>query len=323
MIPEHPTWHINDASKLSIMSTCWRKDFYESILGWRAEGVSHDAFFGESWHKAREYMLLNGYEDVYGAYDAFLSHYRSEFEPETDELYRPKDPMGALNAILKFAENYPRDLLDNELLYTEISGSVPVDHRRSLYFRMDSILRSRDTGKVFSWDHKSTKKFSRQWENDFALSWQSGTYTHCLYSMFPIDEVIGIEFCGTGFEFLSRNSKLREAGYHASFKRVPAWKRKDQMQVWLWQVIDILNRREMELDRLSQCSENDKVMMAFPMRPTSCSKYWGCIFHDFCCSWENPLQHCFEPPIGFVQSFWDPTEIKTTNKVALEWEGEL
>jgi len=323
LIKEHPTWQINDASKLSVMSTCWRKDFYENILGWRSETPSQDAHFGEAWHKAREHMLLNGYEDVHGAYEAFMECYRQRFDPSTDELYRPKDPNGALNAILEFSRTYPRDLLDNQLLYAEISGSIPVDEKRVLYFRMDSILRSLSTGKIFSWDHKSTKRFSRQWENDFALSWQSGTYTHCLYSMFPIEDVIGIEFCGTAFEYLSKGSKLRSAGYHASFKRVPAWKRKDQMQVWLWNVLDILDRREMELDRLSRCKESDKIMMAFPMRPTSCSKYWGCIFHDFCCSWENPLQHCWEPPIGFKIEFWNPTEIKTTNKMDLEWKDEL
>lgn len=322
-VKEHHTWKIIDSSKLVTMSTCWRKDFYENILGWRSELPNHDAYFGEAWHHAREFMLLNGYANIQEAYNTFVNFYRQEYSKDTDELYRPKDPNGALNAIINFATNYPRDLYDNELLFTEISGSVPIDQNRVIYFRMDSVLRSKSSGKVFSWDHKTTKKFSRAWEDQFALSWQSGTYTHCLYCMFPIEEVLGIEFCGTQFEFLSRNSKLRNAGYHCDFKRVPAWKNKDQMQAWLWNCIDMVNRREFELNRLmNHCKEDDQVLMAFPMNPESCTKYWGCQWHDYCLSWPNPLRHCWEPPLGFHQEYWDPTQMKTTNKVKLEWKGE-
>ena len=322
-IQEHPTWYVNDPSKLAVMSTCWRKDFYESILGWRSEIPSQDAHFGQAWHVAREYMLLNGYEAADEAYWKFLEEYRKEFDEETDELYGAKCPQGALNALVNFSLNYPRDLYDNDLLYTEVSGSVPVDHERVIYFRMDSVLRRKSDGKIFSWDHKTTKKFSRSWEDQFALSWQSGAYTHCLYCMFPVEDVMGIEFCGTQFEYLSRGSKLRNAGYHSAFRRVPAWKRKDQMQVWLWNCLDMLDRRKFELDRLmNHCKEGDKVLMAFPMNPESCTKYWGCPWHDYCLSWENPLQHCWEPPLGFKQEFWDPTTMETTNKMQLEWKNE-
>jgi hypothetical protein len=320
MIESHPTWQTIDSSKLATMSTCWRKDFFENILGWRSEIPSQDAYFGEGWHHAREHMLLNGYDSIDEAYHKFLAFYREEYDESTDELYGAKVPAAVLNALVNFAVNYPRDLYDNELLYTEISGSVPVDRDRVVYFRMDSVLRRKSDGKIFSWDHKTTKKFSRSWEDQFALSWQSGTYTHCLYCMFPIEEVLGIEFCGTQFEYLSRSSKYRGAGYHSSFRRVPAWKSKDQMQAWLWNCIDMLDKRTFELDRLmNHCKESDKVLMAFPMNPESCTKYWGCQWHDYCLSWPNPLQHCWEPPLGFKQEFWDPTKIQTSNKMELQW----
>jgi hypothetical protein len=266
-------------------------------------------------------MLINGYDDILGAYDAFIEEYRKEFEPETDEMYTPKNPECVVIALANFAGHYQRDLIDNELLFTEISGSVPVDEKRTLYFRMDSVLRNLETGKIFSWDHKSTKKFSRSWEDQFFLSMQNGTYTHCLYCMYPIDEVKGVEFCGTCFEHLKRGSKQRGPGYHVSFKRVPSWKRKDQMMVWLWNTVDLLDRLDNEMERLADCSENDKVMMCFPLDPESCSKYWGCQFHDFCTTWENPLRYAFEPPLGFIQEFWDPREMDTTNKMDLEWKG--
>lgn len=320
MIEPQPTWQIRDSSKIDTWLDCPRKYFFEHMLGWRVDRPAHDLYFGECWHKAREFQLLNGYTDISGAYKAFTDHYRLEFDIETDELYRPKDPIAVLEALLKFSEERQSDLEENELLYTEVSGTVPVDEKgRVLHYRLDSILRRKSDGKIFSWDHKSAKRFSRQWSEKFFLSVQTGTYTHCLYCMYPIEQVIGIEYCGTAFEYLVRGSRERPAGYHVSFLRVPAWKTPDQMNVWLWNVVDILDNIDRETDRLTHCRESDPVLMSFPMNPNSCTKYFGCAFHDYCISWSNPLQRCDEPPLGFKVEFWDPREMKTTNKMNLEW----
>lgn len=317
---EKPTWSIRDSSKLDDYITCPRSYFFSHILGWRKDIPTHDLHFGNSWHHAREYMLLNGYDDVKGAFTAFLNHYREEFPQETDAIYRPKDPLCVATAIAKFADERKRDLIDNELLMTETSGTVPVDDNRVLHYRMDSVLRNKETGKIFSWDHKSAKKFGPTWEMKFFLGVQNGTYTHCLYCMFPVELVLGVEFCGTCFEFLSRGSKNREAGYHVSFKRVPAYKTPDQMNVWLCNVNLILDDIDRDMDRLFDCLENDTVLQCFQQRPTSCTNYWGCQFHDFCMSWRNPLQQCSEPPLGYKEYFWDPSALETTNKRNLEWK---
>ena len=55
-------------------------------------------------------------------------------------------------------------------------------------------------------------------------------------------------------------------------------------------------------------------MTAFPMNPTSCTNYFGCAFHDFCMAWPNPLRRCGEPPIGFVEQHWDPTQEEVKHK---------
>jgi len=320
MIEPNPTWEIRDSSKLSDLCECPRKYFFTHILGWQLDQPKHDLYFGEAWHKAREYQLINGYDDVQGAYNAFFDFYREEFDEESDEMYRPKDPNAVLLALMKYSEERQSDLTENEVLLTETSGSVPVDEHRVLYYRMDSVVRRREDGKIFSWDHKSSKKFNRQWSEQFYLSIQNGTYTHCMYCMYPIEQVLGVEFCGTSFEYLKRGSKDRAAGYHIGFQRVPAFKTPDQMNVWLWLVNDKLDDIDREIDRLMHCKERDAVLMAFPMNPKSCTNYWGCPFHDYCISWPNPLQKCDEPPLGFKVSYWDPREIETTNKMDLEWK---
>ena len=322
MISLHPATEIRDSSKLDTALDCKRLYFFQHILGWRIDKPNHDLYFGNAWHVAREFQLIHGYDDVQGAFMAFMDFYRKEFSEETDEIFRPKDPIAVGQALLKYSLERKGDLTENELLYTEISGSVPItEDGKVLYYRMDSVLRNKESGKIFSWDHKSAKRFSRQWEEKFYLSIQNGTYTHCLYCMYPIDQVIGVEFDGTCFEYLKRGSKAREQGYHISFQRVPAWKTPDQMNVWLWNVIDLMADLDREMDRLSDCQEGDAVMQCFPMNTNSCSKYWGCAFHDYCMSWANPLQRCEDPPLGMKVEHWNPMKMDTTNKKNLEWGG--
>ena len=317
---EHPTWQIIDSSKLDTFQRCRRMFFFEYILGWRLDAPQHDLYFGECWHMAREYQLLHGYDKVFEAYDVFEKHYRKEFPPDTDELYCPKDPFAVLVALEKFNSERASDLEENEVLFTETSGTVVIDQSgRKLHYRMDSVMRRKEDGKIFSWDHKSKKKaFNRQWSDKFQLSLQNGTYTHCLYCMYPIEQVLGIEFCGTAFEHLKRRSKARDAGYHINFLRVPSFKPPDQMNVWLWTVNDLYDELEHEMNRLAECSEDDSVMMAFPMNDTSCTDFWGCKYHDYCISWQNPLQRSHQPPLGFREEFWDPSAMETTYKKDLD-----
>ena len=223
LIPTHLSWEKKDSSKLTTYVRCPRWYFYEYVLGWRMDMPAQDLHFGEAWHRGREHQLLNGYQDIQGAYYKFEDCYREHFHQDTDQLYLPKTPAGALAGYMAFANHYPNDLRDNKVVelddikMTEISGKVPVDDKRFLYYRMDSIMERLEDGKIFSWDHKSTTEKwinNRIWQDEFYLSIQNGTYTHCLYCMFPIDRVLGVEFCGCGFTHLLRGSKNRSAGYH-------------------------------------------------------------------------------------------------------------
>jgi hypothetical protein len=327
-IPSHPTWEIKDSSKLDDYIRCPRCYFYSHILGWHLDQPEHDLIFGDCYHKAREHQLIHGYGDVQGAFNRFNDNYRPHFDSSTDDFYQPKTPSAVLNALLLFTTEHSRDLIDNEVVeidgkkMTEISGTVPVDSKRVLHYRMDSIMRRAEDDMIFSWDHKTTSGkwiHDPRWDRELYLGIQNGTYTHCLYCMFPIEQVLGVEFVKTGFEYLRKGSSARPAGYHATIRHIPAFKTPDQMNVWLWTVNMLLDEIERDMDRLFHCTEDDQILMAFRMNPKSCTSYRGCEFHDYCMAWPNPLQQCYEPPIGFIQSFWNPSEKESSVVKNLEW----
>lgn len=327
-IPTHPSWDIKDSSKLDDYNRCHRYYFYRYLLGWSLDVPEHDLIFGDAFHRAREHQLLFGYEDISGAYQAFEEVYRKEFPPDTDNIYQPKTPTAVLNALRQFAQLYHRDLIDNEVVeldgkkMTEIAGTVPVDETRILHYRMDSIMRNLENNMIFSWDHKTTTGkwiHDPRWDNELYLSIQNGAYTHCLYCMFPIEQILGVEFVKTGFEYLQRGSAARPAGYYATTRRIPAFKSPDQMNTWLWTVNDLLDELDRDMDRLSQSKESDAVLMAFRMNPKSCTSYRGCEFHDYCLAWQNPLRRCQEPPIGFITRWWNPAEREATVKKDLRF----
>jgi len=317
-IPYNSAWDIMDSTKLKDdFQTCERKYFYRHLLGWKSSLPNNDLTFGEAAHKAKEYLWLHGYsnESIKGAFEEFLRVYRPVFPEDTDEIYGGKTPDGWLQAMIGYVDKYADDFDKYEVLYTEIAGTVPVDEKRVLHFRMDSVLEEKSSGRKVSMDLKTkgssfSGKNAMVWENSHLLSIQNGTYTHCLYCLYPEEEVKGMIFDGVGVW-------RTKTEYKTDYFRASAYLSPRQMNVWLWEVIDILDRMEFEMERLASCKDSDEIMMAFPRRTENCTKYFRlCPYHDFCLTWSNPLQHCFEPPIGFEIDFWNPsTREETASKV--------
>lgn len=306
-----PTWDILDGSKLTAFLTCPRAYFYEYLLGWRPETPSNHLIFGTSWHLAMEALLLGQGPDE--AYQLFLIDYRKTFGPETDALYEPKTPANAEIVLMAYAAKYVDDLSKFDVLHTEISGTVAIAEDRKLHFRMDSVCRDLETNRIFSLEHKTGSR-SYNWEYQWPLSMQVGTYTHVLYCLYPPEEVDGVKFNAAFFGKAVRAWEALHKGLSSKYKppfeflRLPMYRTQPQMQAWLWNAVFWADQLEWQFNLLADCDESDSLMTCFPQNPTACSKYFGCDYRDFCSAWRNPLQQCYEPPLGFVIEHWDPSD---------------
>jgi hypothetical protein len=317
-LQKHPTWDILDSSKLKCFMTCPRQYFYQYILGWRLDTPNTHLVFGQAWHEAMEHILLHGKDEqaIQGAYEKFLAKYREHFPEETDESRAPKTPENVLRGLVEYCNKYDGDAF--EVLYTEVAGTVPIDERRLLHWRMDNISRNKEKG-IFSLEHKTAYTLDSKWQDSWQLSIQTGLYLHVLYCIYSVEDVWGILINGACFRNAPRIKKdgtpyATDRGNE--FLRVPIQKTKEMMQVWMWTMQHYLDMLEWNMEQLSESKVDDPVMMAFPCNTENCTKYGRCPYMDFCTSWANPLQRCHDIPYGFVEEWWDPKEGETTaNKV--------
>jgi len=315
---------ILDSSKINDFLKCPRYYFYRHQLGWQSEITSNHLIFGSAAHIALEHLLLNGYDNhsILNAYELFLTEYRKTYGEHQDELFEPKTPQNFFLILKAYAQKYKNDLNDYEVLYTEIAGTVAISSDYVIALRMDSILRDKKSGKIFSLEHKTASR-TFLWADQWILSIQVGTYTHALNCLFNPGEVDCVRmnglFIGAGKtawrDLLSTGFTKNKIPY--DFIREPIKKGKDQMQVWLDRVNYIVGEIHMQTDLISDYAEQE-VLRIFPLNTCACLDYGHlCEFHPFCCAWANPLKRCSSVPMGFKQEFWNPLAKPAKKEIAL------
>lgn len=311
-----PAVLVVDSTKLKTFMDCPRKYFYEYVLGWRAKQPSLALEFGSAWHIAME-TLLKGLkakgeydeETITEAYRGFYDYLSPIFDPKTmGPSMSPKDYGNAMKALVEYTQQYQKEGF--EVLYTEISGSVPISDKHEMYFRVDAVCK--DSRGMFALEHKTTSRLMSNWAQQWSLSVQVGCYTHVLYCLHGVDGAWGVIVNGTVFR------KTENA-----FVRVPIHKTKDMMQVWLEIVNSYFDMIEREFELLDTSDKLDaQTMRSFPMNTESCTKYGVCPFHDMCSVWPNPLRNTHRVPPHMEVKHWDPRDLDENCEMILR-RGEV
>lgn len=309
---------IFDSTKIQAFMDSPRRFFYEYVLGWRWAEPNIHLTFGSCWHDAMEHIQLHGYSDESFAEAAqlFLSRFEEAYPNRGEwDFFEPKTPNRAVKALYDYCILHKPD--HEQILYTEIAGVLPIslERNRLLHFKQDTIV-LQDQG-YWSREHKTTKYFSKPWENSWKNKFQVGTYGLAMYTLkdflqtrFGDHPILGVQINGVAF-------KAKET----DFRRVPILRDEGQMQKFLWEANHWIDQIDWNMESLAESSPADIVMGAFPCNSESCSKY-GCPWADFCTAWPNPLQHCEKPPIGYRQEDWDPRHNEDKSQYKLE-NGEL
>ena len=324
MIPEtHPTWEIIDGSKIDTFMSCPRKFFFEYVLGWRSIFPQHALHFGQAVHFALEHMYhvwktTGRYTDeaTKEGFNLFLEHYRLQFTGDTDDEFNPKEPGNTLLCLRQYTEKYQQ--IDNfEVIYTEISGSVPIGvtpegKDKRIYFRTDTVCKD-DRG-AFILEHKTTGWQLDKWSNAWPLCTQAGTGNHLLYCIFDPKEVYGMIFNGLFFKRPPRMKKDGTPYANASkgnfFHRVPIRHTPESMQAWLSTTEFWYDEIQRHFDLLDSEITDQPVMNSFPKCHKACQDYGIlCKFHPYCSAWHNPLKDVDNMPQDwFKLEYWDPRE---------------
>lgn len=304
IIEPHPTWEIVDPSKLTTFMECPRKYFFRYILGWKSDYPSNDLVFGSAWHLAVEHLLREGYNNtaLTEAKFLFLNYYRQHFSEDSDEMYIPKSPNDAFEALDLYFDRFRDDHRRYSVEHTEVGGVVLINDEDLLHFKMDVIFKDLEIGKYVVCDHKTSKRKSRNWATSWNLSPQLLTYLHAIYCLYTPEEVDRAQVRGSFF-YKAQPHNFEEAFIH---------KEPSQMQSWLEDVEYWYGGLKHSMENLVDCKDTDPILECFPRNATSCNNWGGCLYADICDAWPNPLAKVGTyMPQGFNVEFWDPRENPT------------
>ena len=317
---------IYDSSKLKDYLVCPRYFFFRHILGWQAiaEKTNLHLIFGEAWHRLKECLLIGNMssESVDEGIEAFKEYYNQFFsEGLADELNYPKSTGGAIEAAVQYVKRYQGSnrfkvkYLDGTPM-TEIFGRVPIniEKNREVCFRIDAICTYLPYNQICFIDHKTSSSDRESWKEYWQLSLQMALYTHVLYFLEKDgSKVYGGIVDGTIF----RKKGMEQV-------RVLIKKTVKDMNIWLWEINNLVDNIELDISRMLEIKEKDVVMKAFSRNPESCSKYGRmCPYHDLCVSWSNPIQYKENPPAGFEVDFWNPDRERDHARFILDKSGKL
>lgn len=321
MLQPHPTWDVKDSTKIKAYKTCPRLYFYEFMLGWRSRFPNHDLWYGISVHSALEHIYKEWKDNgvrytnrvVMEGYEVFLTQYREKFAPSTDIEHKHKNPSETLIMLSEYVKHYSRD--DFEVVYTEISGSVPISRcGKRIFFRLDTLCR--DERGFFILEHKTSAWDQARWQASLRQSTQVGVGNHLLFCLYG-DKAWGVLLNGL---FLTRPKSYEQEDIGRFFVRVPM--RRDMRRMEDWRVTaerwyDDIERETNIL--LNEDNAEKPVMAAFPKNEHGCMAYNRlCRFADYCTAWPNPLARCHTCPEDFIVEFWDPRSLDKANTTKVE-----
>lgn len=309
-VPYHPTMDIWDSSKIQAFMSCPRGFFYNYVLGWKKDEPNIHFVFGQAWHDAMEHFILNGVrgDNLRIAIEKFNATFEAEYPSVeikddflaglvgstlSNDTHVAKNRENAIVFLTDYANQYVNDEVKYEALYTEVVATVPISSTRTFTMKLDSIVRDKDTGLIWSMEHKTTGRKTQAWMSQWFDKFQVRAYSFLLKVLY------GDQFGGV----IINGSVIRSKD--CEHLRIPISLADEQVEDWLVQANHWLDLIEWNFEQLSRATPEDRVMGAFVPNTEACS-HFGCKCDGACGLWANPLKYMNRIPAGWKVEFWNP-----------------
>lgn len=300
-VPYNDTMRLIDSSKLNQYQSCPRSYFFRYLLGLVPSGGNLHLAFGSAWHSALEVLYKEGIRKnkIPLAFSAFMETFEKMGGTTLPE-HPNKNPNMALQALVSYVGTYANDLDGLTLIATETGGLLEIpamdsfgkDH--SITYRFDGLFRRHD-GKVVVLEHKTASRGGRTWADSWDHALQIGTYITAANQNYCMEGVEALVYVN-GTVFLKGKQ---------DFIRVPQMRSKKQLNLWYYQICDLINR--IEADTIALASYVDlPVMACFLPNTCSCTSFGGCPYDLLCQTKMNPINLTDADTADFDVSWWNP-----------------
>lgn len=315
-----------DNTMLSDYKKCPRMFYLRHVRGWKPKGTATALVFGLCWHDAMD-ILWKGYGKVSEpdlvemAMDAFTATWAEqgmkpvhELDLQDLEMLGPRTPGSAREMLFNYIEKRRHIFENMKLLAAERPFAVPIyPDRKDIWYvgRRDKDTHIQGHGHVVI-EHKTTTEYKID----------GGFKSQYIESWFPNSQCEGYLYAANieigNVPYVWVDAALVHKKVHDVFRFIPVTATFANLDNWLWECRDWINRVQSEKERLEGQPENRAVMGAFPKNTEQCSgKYGLCTYLNVCRGFPNPAQ-VEQPPAGFVQEFWHPFDVLKLDKIGME-----
>lgn len=323
-----------DNTRVSSFRTCPRQFYFRHIKHLSPTRTRYPLVFGSSWHDAMDVVweelckLTSIPSDetkiniAQKAWEAFQKRWVEEGltppkDMGTDELklIQPRDPYNALEMLYNYVDERAPRLCrkDFELVEIEKPFAVPLDPEDETLFyvgRLDKVFKFQEAHyfgehKTSSLSTRGGKSFQSSFIDSFSPNSQVDGYLY-----------VGHMLYGDKFKAVWIDGALVHKETHDLFRFLPVERRFSQLDAWLWECRDWIDRIEGNSEAAEQTSPNDPYMSAFAKNTGACNNYGRCDYMDICKMWANPVGK--EIPPGFEDKKWSPFDELKLAKLGLE-----
>ena len=331
-----------DNTRVSTHKSCERRYFYRHEMNLGSEGMPAAPAFGIAWHKACDVIWTRLDEgaitdhdekvglirDAYFAWEEAWTEFGlpslDEMTPDFADQFKQRTPDTAFEMIAEYIEER-QDFLahDVKLIAVEQPFAVPIktDDENLWYCgRLDKVIQYKDG--IYVVDHKTTSAYKKDgffkssWIDSFSPDSQIDGYAYAAHILYG-DEFKGIYIDGA----------LVHKTVHNGFCWLPVRRSIDQLDAWLWETQQEIERIEENKGRVADRELGLSYMPGYRKNTGSCFDFnTPCAFLDLCKGYANPADEMMvlggEAPLGYSIDPWSPFDHSQLDKLGFNREDD-